>query len=328
MRSVIYFSRNKKAGFSIQKVFNTIIENSNNTDNIIHDVPFFRANFKSLYNNLKFVYQKRDKNRIHHITGDIHYCILALIGFKSVLTIHDLVLLKTTENKFKKIIYFLFWYYFPVKLATKVVCISKKTREEVQSYINRKDIEVITNPVGTAFKQDFKEFNTEQPTILHIGTGWNKNLTKVIEALEGIKCHLRIIGKIKREDLELLKALKINFSNVFNINDVEIINEYKKSDIVSFPSLFEGFGMPIIEGQAIGRVVLTSNISPMKEIGKTSAKLVDPTNVFSIKDGFLELILDEEYRTFLVNKGFENIKKHKVEKVVEQYKNLYHKISI
>lgn len=327
MNSIIYFSRNEKAGFSIQKVFNAIIKNPNNVNNIVYEVPSFRANFKSLYENLKFVYQKRDKNKIHHITGDIHYCILALIGFKSVLTIHDLVLLKTTKNKFKKIIFFLFWYYLPIKLATKVVCISSKTKEEVVHYINRNDIEVITNPVAADFKSDFKDFNTEEPVILHIGTGWNKNLIKVIKALEGIKCHLRIIGEIKRVDLDLLESFKINFSNTYNISDSEIINEYIKADIISFPSLFEGFGMPILEGQAIGRVVLTSNISPMKEIGNDSAKLVNPESVESIKLGFLELINNKEYRESLISKGLDNVKKHSLEKVVTQYKNIYNQIS-
>jgi len=326
MHKVIYISRSKKAGFSIQRVFNSIINNPNNLDNILYEVPYFRANLISLLHNLKFVYKKKDKNKIHHITGDIHYCILALIGCKTILTVHDLVLLKRTKNIFKKGIYFLFWYYLPIKFATKVVCISEKTKEEVQRYIIRKDIEVITNPVSKEFKREFKEFNNEEPVILHIGTGWNKNLTNVIKALEGVKSQLRIIGKINALDLKLLVLLKINFSNVYNINDEEILDEYRNADIICFPSLFEGFGMPIIEGQAIGRVVLTSNVSPMKEIANNSALLVDPKSVTSIKKGFVELLNNKEHRDFLINQGFRNIKKHKADTVLAQYKNIYNKI--
>ena len=296
MHSVIYFSRNKKAGFSIQKVFKTVINNPNNLPNISFEVPCYRANLNSVFKNLRFVFSKREKNKIHHITGDIHYCILALLGVKSVLTVHDLALMRNTNNNFKKYIYFLFWYYLPIKLASKVVCISEKTKEEILTYMKRKDIHVIINPIGKEFIQVFKEFDFKQPTILHIGTGWNKNLTNVIKSLEGINCKLRIIGKININDLELLKILNIKYSNVFGISDKEILEEYFKADIISFPSFFEGFGMPIIEGQAIGRVVLTSNISPMKEIGNESVLLVDPNSVASIKKGFLELINNKKYR--------------------------------
>lgn len=327
MNKIIYFSRNKKAGFSIQKVFKTIIEHPNNIECKVEEVPFFRANLKSIFKNLKFVYSKKDKTKIHHITGDIHYCVLALIGVKTVLTIHDLALLKQTNNPFKKTLYYLIWYYLPIKLATSVTCISEQTKKEVQRYVKRKDITVITNPVAKEFIKEIKGFNYNLPVILHIGTGWNKNLNNVIKSLKDIKCHLRIIGKLKQNDLELLESLKVDFSNSYGITDEEILEEYKKADIISFPSIFEGFGMPIIEGQAIGRVVLTSNISPMKEIGNKSVIKVNPNSVTSIRKGFIKLLEDNEYREYLVNEGFENVKKHSAFEVVQQYKNLYYKTS-
>ena len=83
--------------------------------------------------------------------------------------------------------------------------------------------------------------------------------------MNGIDCHLRIIGKIDINIQTLLDENKIDYTNAFNLSDNEIIEEYKKCDIVNFPSTHEGFGMPIIEGQAIGRVVLTSDLSPMNQ---------------------------------------------------------------
>ena len=327
MKSIIYFSRSDKAGYSIQKVFKSIINNPNNFDNRLYKVPCYRANLISLVKNLLFVYKRREKNKIHHITGDIHYCVLVLLGFKSVLTVHDLAFIKNTNNRLKKFLIFLFWYYLPIKFATKVVCISEKTKKEIQYYIKRKDIDVITNPISNEFINVYKEFNFKKPNILHIGTGWNKNLTNVIKSLQGINCTLRVIGKVNNKDLKLLKMLNIDFSNVFDINDNEILEEYIKADIISFPSIFEGFGMPIIEGQAIGRVVLTSNISPMKEIGNTSVELVDPSCVESLKNSFITLINNKEYRDSLIDKGLENVKKFSPDKVVADYKNIYNQIS-
>lgn len=323
MNKVIYFSRNKKAGFSIQKVFKTIISHSNNASNLSFEVPCYRVNIPSVLKNLKFVYSNKDNKKVHHITGDIHYCILALITCKTVLTVHDMVLLKKTKNIFKKIFYYIFWYYLPIKLATKVTCISEETKKDIQKYVKRDDIIVIKNPVSDDFKRTFKKFNEKMPVILHIGTGWNKNLTNVIKSLESIDCNLRIIGKLSESDKELLKKLKVNFTNVFGISDKEIIEEYKSADIISFPSIFEGFGMPIIEGQATGRVVLTSNLSPMKDVGNTSVHLVEPNSIESIKNGFLKLINNKVYRESLIYKGLENVNKYKSINIVDQYNIVY-----
>lgn len=327
MNKLTYFSRNKKAGFSIQKIFNGIIFNTNNLDCNYFEVPYYSASIKSVFKNIYFVFKNRNRSFVNHITGDIHYCILALIGCKTVLTVHDLVLLEKETNKLKKTVYFIFWYYLPIKLATKVVCISHKTKAEILKRINKLDIEVITNPVGGNFIENKKEFNSNEPRILHIGTGWNKNLSNVIKAVKGLSCHLRVIGNVNNSDLLLLKENKINYSCSVNLSDNEILEEYKKADIISFPSFYEGFGMPIIEGQAIGRVVLTSNISPMKEIGNDSVKLVNPESVESIKLGFLELINNKKYRESLISKGLNNVKKHSLEKVVRQYNNIYNQIN-
>ena len=65
-----------------------------------------------------------------------------------------------------------------------------------------------------------------------------------------------------------------------------MIQEYKDADLISFPSTFEGFGMPIIEGQAVGRPVITSNIEPMVSVAADAAILVDPFNIESIRECF------------------------------------------
>jgi glycosyltransferase involved in cell wall biosynthesis len=326
--NIIFFYRNIKSGFSIHKVFNTIAEGfSYRKDVIIKlEVPFYGAGVKSIVNNLLFIYRNRSKEGINHITGDIHYGILALIGCKSILTIHDLVLMKNTKNLIKKKVLFFFWFYLPIKLATEIVCISESTKKDLLKYINRKDIKVIYNPIDASFSFFEKEFNSKSPIILHIGTGWNKNLTFVIISLKDIKCHLRIIGKITAIQLQLLKEYKTNYSNGFKLTDLEILEEYKNCDIVSFPSVFEGFGMPIIEGQAIGRVVLTSNISPMNEISNNSVLYVNPHSVASITQGFIDLINKEDVRAKLIRLGLENVKQLKAFKIAQDYRTIYKNI--
>lgn len=160
-------------------------------------------------------------------------------------------------------------------------------------------------------------------------THWDfrtKNLERTIEALNGINCHLRIIGELKEQTKNLLKKHQIEYSNDMNLTHEEIVSEYRKADIINFPSLFEGFGMPIIEGQATGRIVITSNLSPMKEVAGNGAILVDPYSVNEIRNAYLSVIQNKSIRENLLYEGIKNIENYTVEKVAQQYTDLYKKL--
>ena len=81
--------------------------------------------------------------------------------------------------------------------------------------------------------------------------------------------------------------------------------------------------MPIIEGQAVGRAVITSNISPMKEVADGGAHLVDPFSELSIKKGILKLLNDDNYRNKIIERGLINSKKYSSEKIAQKYEKLY-----
>ena len=253
-------------------------------------------------NNL-FVFNHRKQHTIHHVTGHIHDVLMALIGVKTVLTIHDLVFLDNVKNPIKRFYKWLFWLYIPIKIADKVVCISTQTKHNILSKITTDKLVVIHNPVDPAFNFSEKPFNQEMPIILHIGTGWNKNLEKTIQALAGINCHLRIIGKLSSTQFKLLNDFNINFSNQCNLSDSEIKQEYTNCDIVNFPSKYEGFGMPIIEGQCTGRIVVTSNIEPIIEVANGAAVFISPEDVNSITTAYTKIIADEAYRIDIINRG-------------------------
>ena len=123
-----------------------------------------------------------------------------------------------------------------------------------------------------------------------------------------------------------MKEYNIYYTNKKNLTNDEILTEYIECDIVSFPSLYEGFGVPIIEGQAIGRPVLTSNISPMKEVAGENYYLINPHDVNDISQGFKNIIQNTELRNNLISNGLTNAKKYNSKIVANSYLDLYQRV--
>lgn len=327
MMHIRYFFRHKSVGFSIQRVFHTLItELQQHTTLDTCVTPSARSMPWDILRNSNFTYKHRNKKGINHITGHIHEVILGLVGCKTVLTIHDLAFLKNVHNPVKRFYKWFFWLYLPVKMANKVTCISAYTRTQLLRYIKTDKSQVIHNPLDPIYKYTPKTFNKDKPMILHIGTGWNKNLQRTIAALQDIPCHLRILGKIDKQTWEQLSQARIEYSSTFNLTDEEVRLEYINCDIVSFPSTYEGFGMPIIEGQATGRAVLTSRIDPLVEVSGNAVHYVSPDDTTSLRAGFQKLINDESYREQLIRSGLENIHRFRVEKIAKQYLDVYKEV--
>jgi glycosyltransferase involved in cell wall biosynthesis len=182
---------------------------------------------------------------------------------------------------------------------------------------------VIPNPVDEHIYYQEKEFNAGNPTILFIGSTPNKNLDRIIQSLSGIPCVLEIVGQIPEAELALLKKYNVLFRQSAQLDEAEMASRYAASDIIMFPSLYEGFGLPILEGQKAGRPVLTSNISPMKEVAGEGACLVDPYDPESIRSGVKKIISDDDFRNKIIKKGFENLRQYEVTNIADQYLKLY-----
>jgi glycosyltransferase involved in cell wall biosynthesis len=103
---------------------------------------------------------------------------------------------------------------------------------------------------------------------------------------------------------------------------------YIDCDLLAFASTYEGFGLPILEAQLTGRPVLTSNLSPMKEVAGTGAVLVDPYDLQSIRLGLLKIIQDSELRGRIVEAGFENVQRFNPDAVAKKYTALYEELMI
>lgn len=324
---ILYIYRNPKMGFSIGKVFKPIEEEMRKyaeVDSV--ELPCANYSLRSMYRNINAAQMAVAKKHydIVHITGAEHYLLPFLRKQNTVVTVHDLGFF--TNHKFglraiKK--YFLWIKTLP--LASYATFISEKSEQEALGLVNLKQgrHSTVLNPVGKEFTPYPKQINTEQPVILHVGTKENKNLESTVIALKGFSCKLRIVGDLTEGQKTALDIYHIQYECVSNLTDEEILQEYIHCDYVNFPSLYEGFGMPIIEGQAIGRPVLTSNISPMKEVAGDAAIIVDPTKPEDILRGYEQMKGEADG---LVQRGYENVKRFALGKITLQFFDIYNKI--
>lgn len=324
---ILYLYRNSAMGYSIGKVFapiETTVAEYEEVDSLY--MPAYGYSLKSLLQNISVVRKKvaQEHYDVIHITGQENYLIPFLDKSKLVVTVHDLDSIISSEHGIAGRIKHL-CFINTISSARYLTCISEKSKKEVidNCKVEADKITVIPNCVDSAFSYSPKAINKKCPTILHIGVNPNKNLKRTISALQGIDCHLRIVGPKQDVDFEMLNNSGIDYSLVSDLSNDEILQEYRNCDIVNFPSLYEGFGMPIIEGQAIGRTVVTSNISPMKEVAGDGAVLVDPKNVTSMHNGYIEAIHNSQK---YIQRGLENVRRFEVSKIVKQYLELYHYI--
>ncbi len=321
---ISFFFRKKSPVFhSIEELFYSI---QNNFATTVSYTNFYATHeskgfFRRLANALEV---QNKQSEVNHITGHNHYVAILMHKKRTILTIHDLALLYSLKS-IKRLIFKLFWFDIPIRKVRYVTVISEFTKQELlkKIKISEDKIKVIPNAVSPNFSYSPKEFNCDSPVILQIGTKKNKNLERLIEAIKNINCKLLIIGKLSKNQEISLQKNEIDYENKFNLSQEEVVNCYEKADIVSFMSTYEGFGMPIIEANAVGRVIITSNISPMKEVAGEAALFVNPLDVREIERGLKEIIMNADLRQNLIKNGLKNVKRYHISAITEQYFKLY-----
>ena len=265
-------------------------------------------------------------------------------GIKSVVTIHDLIFMRFPElykSADRKI--YLRKIKHAVQVADQIIAISEQSKNDLVDFFNLKPekIEVVyqsINPIyfekatSEELKDVQKKYSLPSEFMLTVGTiEARKNLKSILKAMELIKEQLPIVivGK-KTKYLQTIQPLIHQFKNkiifLHEVNDQDLSRIYQLSRLMIYPSVFEGFGLPVAEAQACGCPVITSNISSMPEAGGDGAHYIHPQNHMEIGEAIDRLLQDESYRKDLISKGNANAQRFAPETYARQLITIYNKV--
>lgn len=223
--------------------------------------------------------------------------------------------------------------------ATRLIAISEATRADlIRFYATppgkvtvvheaRPDRSLVDATTSTAVQT---RYGLERPYLLYVGTIHpRKNLARLIEAYAkliaaGEASYDLVLaggqGWLSDPLYEMVQRLHLTERVRFlgYVPDADVIALYQGACAFCFPSLYEGFGLPVLEAQAYGVPVMTANNSALPEIASDAALLVDPTDVDAIADAMLRLSQDETLRQKLIAAGYENVKRFSWEKAARE----------
>lgn len=323
MRVVLIYRKRHEGAHSIEELFRTIASELGKQVEVVEYEMGARSSL------LRDVLQLRKLNAdIYHVTGDVNYLVPFLPMKKTVLTVHDIGHYLFGLVGAKRWLYKWLWLVIPMRLAGVVTTISMETRQNIVNHLSIADdrIELIENCHSAIFKYVAKPFSANCPVILQVGTQPYKNVPRLVEALKGVQCRLVLIGRLDDATRQKLIEYEVVYENYVGITHEEIYRQYVACDIVTFVSIGEGFGVPIIEAQASGRPLITADVSPMREVAGQGACLVDPLDVSQIREGICKIINDAVYREQLMERGLLNVVRYSPAAISGQYLDLYKRL--
>lgn len=173
-----------------------------------------------------------------------------------------------------------------------------------------------------------------EPIVLCVGAiQRRKNIVRLIEAFEQLRSQWKLVlagsfgfdSELARERIER-SPRRGDIQVLGYVADSELEHLYRRASIFAFPSLDEGFGMPILDAMARGVPVLTSNTSAMPEVAGDAAVLVDPLDTAAIAQGLSRLAADSALRAHLIQAGFARAREFTWEKSVDATWQVYQEL--
>lgn len=269
----------------------------------------------------------------------------------TIITIHDMAYLLYPEkfvSTYRR--YLKFWVPLCVRISDKIITDSICSKKDIMRLLGipGEKIEVVYLGKDSNFKvvsdsaliEDFRiKYGLGKKFILYIGTlEPRKNITGLINAYYLFKkqnpeseYNLVIAGEkgwLYSSIFTLVENLGLKNSVIFMgyIKDKELPILYNAADLFVYPSLYEGFGLPVLEAMACGVPVITSNASSLPEIVGNAGIMVDPLDVQSLAISIQNVLLNEALRQKMIGKGLERAELFSWEKTAKETAQIYNKI--
>lgn len=280
---------------------------------------------------------KQQKFDIFHPTYYDPYFLTYLGNKPFVLTVYDMIhekfsdmfpqTDKTTEQK-----------RLLVEKATKIIAISQSTKKDLIELLGTDEskIEVVYHGNSMFPKSNISiEYEIPRKYLLFVGgRGTYKNFERFIKSIAGLlnqDKELFVVcaggGKFSNYEIEQFKELGISKQILqFNLDDDSLAYFYKNALAFIFPSLYEGFGIPILESFACGCPLLCSDVSSLPEVAGEAAYYFNPYSEESTRGAVLRVLNDTNLRKDLITKGQERLKKFSWKQTAEQTKKVYESI--
>lgn len=240
-------------------------------------------------------------------------------GAKLVMTVHDLVpLTEPRSHRWHYRLYFRHALPRVLRMFDRMVCVSESTASDVRRFYRIGEDRLCVVPQGCRYdgEQPMLESRHREKFVLAVGTlEPRKNIRRVIEAFVNLRRQspdlvdrLVIAGSPGWGRGETQAAIRRHADAVQWLGYVdtdELRQLYRRAAMLAYPSLYEGFGLPVLEAMAMGCPVLTSNVSSLPEVGGEAAVYVDPHSVEQIAAGMRRVLEDAELRESMARKGAE-----------------------
>ena len=260
---------------------------------------------------------------------------------KQIVVVHDLIpyIFRDQKHKYKFFVYKILPY---ILRRVKNICVvSNNTKVDLMRFLNIDENKIIIiyesvdKTVESHIQQSydleksllFRKLNIEK-YILFVGSSdKRKNLENVIKAFD-IVCEknkdlsLVVVGFLTDKSQRYYQGIIKNFEKIKFLGHIdvkELTVLYKNAELLLFPTLYEGFGLPPLEAMACGCPVVVSDKGSLPEVCGDAAIYVDPYDPQSIADGIIKVLSDENLRQKLIQKGFEQVKKFSWEQSVEKF---------
>lgn len=317
------------------------------TDAMVEVLPksVFWKKLSSLWRQRGIITQlKEDKIELFHgLSGEIPRG-LRKEGIKSVVTIHDLIFMRYPElySYFDRKIHFAKFKY-AAKHADRVIAISEQTKTDIIHFlqISSSKIDVVYQGCNDAFKINRSEIEKKavkekyllpDKFLLNVGTiEERKNALTIVKAIKDLDIPLVIIGRKTKYFQEIADYIKKHGleNSVFFLEGLtleELSTIYQMAEIFIYPSIFEGFGIPIIEALYSKIPVITSKSGVFPEAGGEFSYYVDSYNVEELKNTICKLLeMSNKEREEVVKKGYTFVQKFNDEVIAKNVKEVYEK---